>query len=156
MKIGFSTLACPAWTLDRVLDTAVQLGFDGIELRFIESDDRLWQRPEFTGSGLRQTRRRLRDVGMPVCCVDTSCFFHHPEGGLRQASLEMGRGMIELAAELGEAGVETVKWIAEGVRTLASHGGPYGVETWLEPHGDFARAADTKEILQAAGAENTG
>lgn len=170
MKIGFSTLACPAWTLDRVLDTAVQLGFDGIELRFIESDDRLWQRPEFTGSGLRQTRRRLRDAGMPVCCVDTSCFFHHPEGGLRQASLEMGRGMIELAAELGAPGIrvfgdrvqpgadraETVKWIAEGVRTLASHGGPYGVETWLETHGDFARAADTKEILQAAGAENTG
>jgi sugar phosphate isomerase/epimerase len=30
------------------------------------------------------------------------------------------------------------------------------VETWLETHGDFARAADTKEILQAAGAENTG
>ena len=170
MKNGFSTLACPAWTLDRVLDTAVELGFDGIELRFIESDDRLWQRPEFTGSGLRQTRQRLRDAGMPVCCVDTSCFFHHPEGGLRQASLEMGRGMIELAAELGAPGIrvfgdrvqpgadraETVKWIAEGVRTLASHGGPYGVETWLETHGDFARAADTKEILQAAGAENTG
>jgi sugar phosphate isomerase/epimerase len=170
MKIGFSTLACPAWTLNHALDAALQHGFDGIELRFIELDDQLWRRPEFTGTGLQQTKRRLTDAGLRVCCVDTSCFFHHPDAQLRAAALEMGRPMIVLAAELGAPAirvfgdrvqvganrVETERWIAEGVRTLAAFGRTHHVETWLETHGDLARSSDTKKVLRAADAEGTG
>jgi sugar phosphate isomerase/epimerase len=170
MKIAFSTLACPAWTLERVLDAAVRLGFDGIELRFIEMDDHLWQRPEFSGAGLRETIRRLNDAGIAVSCVDTSCFFHHPEARLRQEAVGMGRAMIGLAAELGAPAIRvfgdrvqpgadraaTAQWIVEGVHTLADYGRSSGVETWLETHGDFARTADTREILQRAGLDGTG
>jgi sugar phosphate isomerase/epimerase len=170
MKISFSTLACPAWNLDRVLDAAVRLGFDGIELRFIEMDDLLWERPEFSGAGLRQTVRRFNDAGIEVCCVDTSCFFHHPNKQLRDAALDMGKAMIGLAAELGAPAIRvfgdrvqpgadrttTAQWIVEGVRTLAAYGRSSEVETWLETHGDFARTADTRAILQAAGLDGTG
>jgi sugar phosphate isomerase/epimerase len=170
VKIAFSTLACPAWNLDRVLETAVRLRFDGVELRFIELDDQLWRRPEFSGAGLKQTVRRLRDAGIRVCCVDTSCFFHHPDAKLRQAALEMGQAMIELAAALAAPAIRvfgdrvqpgadraaTVQWIVEGVSALAAVGRQHRIETWLETHGDFARAADTKKILQAAGPEGTG
>ena len=170
MKIGFSTLACPTWKLDRMLDLAVRLRFDGIELRFVELDDRLWERPEFTGAGLRETRRRLRDAGLQVCCVDTSCFFHYPDAQLRATALDMGQHMIGLAAELGAPAIrvfgdrvqkganriDTAKWIADGVRALASFGQPHKVETWLETHGDFSRTADTMEILRAAGHANAG
>ena len=170
MKIAFSTLACPAWDVNRVIDVAAKLGFDGIELRFIEFDDRLWERPEFRGDGLKQTIRQLHDAGLRVCCVDTSCFFHHREARLRRESLDMGSAMIELAGELGapairvfgdrvQAGAnrdETIRWVAEGVRALVECGRGCGVETWLETHGDFARACDTKAILEAAGLDNAG
>jgi sugar phosphate isomerase/epimerase len=170
MKISFSTLACPAWTLDAAMEAATRLGYDGIELRFIENDDRLWQRPEFSGSGLRTTRTRLADAGLQVPCLDTSCFFHYPETSRRHESLEMGRAMIELAVGLGAPAIRvfgdrvqegadraaTKGWIVDGVRELADFGCTGGVQIWLESHGDFARACDTRELLQNADRENTG
>lgn len=170
MKISFSTLACPGWTVDAVIDAASRLRFDGIELRFIENDDQLWRRPEFTGSGLKTTRKRLETEGLRIACVDTSCFFHYPEAGRRKQSCEMGRAMIDLAAELGapairvfgdrvQKGAErplTEAWIVEGIQELADFGRTAQVQVWLESHGDFARAADTLRLLQKAGRPNTG
>lgn len=170
MKISFSTLACPAWALDAVIDSAVRIGFDGIELRFIENDDLLWRRPEFSGSGLQATRDRLESAGLQVPCLDTSCFFHYPEASKRKESLDMGQAMIELAAKLGAPAIRvfgdrvqegatrtaTAGWIVEGIQTLADFGRTVGVQVWLESHGDFARACDTLELLQRAGQPNTG
>lgn len=170
MKISFSTLACPTWNLDAVLDAAIRWGFHGIELRFLELDDRLWLRPEFRDQGLAETRRRLNDAGLAISCVDTSCFFHHPEEMKRREALEMGQRMMELAAELGAPAIRvfgdrvqpgadrasTLKWIADGVRELASFGQARRVQCWLETHGDFAPSAGTREILQTAGHENIG
>jgi hypothetical protein len=42
MKISFSTLSCPSWSMQTVIEQAHTLGYDGIELRFIENSDRLW------------------------------------------------------------------------------------------------------------------
>ncbi|MGD0580782.1 MAG: sugar phosphate isomerase/epimerase family protein [Bryobacteraceae bacterium] len=170
MKISFSTLACPSWNLDAVVAAALREGFDGIELRFIESDDRLWQRPEFSGASLRATCQRLKEAGLEIPCLDTSCFFHHPEAARRREAVQMGRAMIELAAELGAPGIRvfgdrvqpgadcasTAAWIAEGVRELADFGEPLRVQVWLESHGDFACARDTVQVLDAAGSANTG
>ena len=49
MKISFSTLACPSWTITTVIERARALGYDGIELRFIEDSDRLWELPDLSG-----------------------------------------------------------------------------------------------------------
>ena len=66
MKLSFSTLACPSWSLAAVLDAAGRLGYDGVELRFLAGDDALWSRPELSGSGLAETRRRLRDAALAI------------------------------------------------------------------------------------------
>jgi len=36
MKLSFSTLACPEWTMSQIIATAADSGYDGIELRFVE------------------------------------------------------------------------------------------------------------------------
>ena len=56
MRLSFSTLGCPDWTLPRVLDVAGREGYDGVELRFLEGDPVLWRRPELSGGGLAETR----------------------------------------------------------------------------------------------------
>ena len=33
MKTSFTTLACPDWTIDRVIDAAVESKYDAIDLR---------------------------------------------------------------------------------------------------------------------------
>ena len=33
MKLAFSTLGCPNWSVEQVVEAAVQLGYDGVEVR---------------------------------------------------------------------------------------------------------------------------
>ena len=170
MKISFSTLACPSWSIAEVIRKAVDLGYDGIELRFIEDDDRLWERPEFRGAGLRETCDRLNDSGLVIPCLDTSCFFHFTNQDLREQSIETGMAMVELAAALKAPGIRvfgdriqptadlpsTTAWIADGIHQLAEFAQPTGVQVWLESHGDFARASETLRVLNRANCPNTG
>jgi glucosamine-6-phosphate deaminase len=170
MKLSFSTLACPSWTLAAVVGAASRLGYDGIELRFLEDSDALWERPELQGGGLRETLARLRDAGLVVSCVDTRSFFHHRDASARRLALEEARRMADLAAGLGAPGIRvfgdkvqpgadarsTRQWIAEALAELRDLTRPMGVEVWLETHGDFAAARDTLAILDLVVGDGLG
>jgi sugar phosphate isomerase/epimerase len=170
MRISFSTLACPSWSIQTVIEQAHVLGYDGIELRFIENSDRLWELPAMHGDGLKETRDRLASAGLVIPCVDTSCFFHYAEESQRRESLEMGERMVELAAALNAPGIRifgdrvqpgadfasTTTWVADGLNQLAEYARPAGVEVWLESHGNFAQAAATMGVLREADCKNSG
>ena len=47
MKLSFSTLGCPEWSFDKVLDEAERLGFQGIEIRGVNGVMRAEEIPEF-------------------------------------------------------------------------------------------------------------
>src|SRR3970040_33275 len=108
MKLSFSTLGCPSWSLARILDAAGRLGYDGVELRFVEGDDALWARPELVGSGLRETLARLADAGLAVPCVDTRSFFHSPDPAARRLAVDEAKSGAEVAARLGARGIRAV------------------------------------------------
>jgi sugar phosphate isomerase/epimerase len=164
MKISFSTLACPDWTLPNIVSMASAAGYDGIELRFVENEDSLWKLSVFQGNALARTKRTLSDLGLAIPCVGTSCRFHFPDPRERARWLEAGERMADLAAALGAPGIRvtgdtiqpgaerasTRAWIAESLHWLAEKTAARGVEVWLETHGDFARASDTAAILAEA------
>ena len=160
MRLSFSTLGCPDWPLPRILEVAGREGYDGVELRFLEGDPVLWQRPELSGSGLAETRRRLRDAALAISCVDTGSYFHHVEAAVRRRDIDEARRAMELAAELGAPGIRvfgdavqpgadlpsTRRFIADSLSELAEKA-PSGVEVWIESHGDFAPGSATRAIL---------
>lgn len=170
MKICFSTLACPTWTLPQVVEIAARCRYDGLELRFLEGEDSLWKLAAFTGKGLVATKCLLQDSGLRVACVGTSCRFHFPRAGERQQWIDEGKRMAELAAQLGSPGIrvfgdkiqpgasrdDTRCWIAEGVRHLAEEIKSSGVGVWIESHGDFASSTETLRILRDAGIPHLG
>ena len=170
IKLAFSTLGCPSWPLGRTLDSAGRLGYDGVELRFVEGDDALWARPELTGTGLRETLARLADAGLAVPCVDTRSFFHSPDPAARRTAVEEAERTAGLAARLGAAGIRvfgdrvqpgadlasTRGWIAECLADLRDRLRGTGVEVWLETHGDSATAAATRSLLEEAGSDGLG
>lgn len=170
MKLSFSTLGCPAWPLARILDAAGRLGYDGVELRFLEHDDALWARPELTGRGLAETRARLRDAGLEVPCVDSRSFFHWPDPARRAESIAECERVIALAHELGARGVRvfgdtvqpgadlesTRRWIADAMQALSDKARPAGVEVWIESHGAFARAEASLSVLDRIEGEGVG
>ena len=141
MKLSFSTLGCPAWSLAAVIDAAGRLGYDGVELRFLEGDDALWARPELTGAGLREShrpaaRRRARDLLRRHALVLPSS----GRGGRASAAIDEAARSIELAARLGAPGIrvfgdriqpgqdrETTRgWIAEALARLGEAARPHG------------------------------
>jgi sugar phosphate isomerase/epimerase len=162
MKTSFSTLACPEWTLQQVLDGAVCYGFDGVELRVLSHELDLWKMPEFSGAGLRATRRLIEDHGLKLVSVSSSANFHSPDAMERERNLELAMRMAEVAAGVGAPSVrvfpdriqpgctrnQTANWIASSLHTLIERLQPSGIEVWLETHGDFARAADVSEIVE--------
>jgi glucosamine-6-phosphate deaminase len=170
IRLSFSTLGCPDWSLARVVDTAGRLGYDGIELRFLEGDDALWDRPELRQGGLRETRERLADAGLAIACVDTRCHFHHPDASARARAVEEGLRSVELAARLGAGGIRvfgdrvqpgadlerTRGFIAESLSALRNGARGTGVEVWLESHGDFATASLSRDVIERAGVEGLG
>lgn len=169
MKISFSTLACPDWSMPRIVEMATRCQYDGIELRFVEGQDSLWRILPFS-EGLAETKKLLSDTGLAIPCVDTSCRFHWIEEKERRRWIEEGERMSDLAAALSSPGIRvfgdtiqphadrasTEGWIAESIHLLAEKIRPKGVQVWLETHGDFSSAAATKAILSEARAQNTG
>ncbi len=170
MKICFSSLACPAWTLDQVVNIAASSGYDGIELRFLEGEDSLWKLPAFQGASLKTSIQKISDRGLSVACVDTSCRFHSPDPQERAGWVDEGIRMADLASSLGAPGIRvfgdkiqpgadrasTRRWIAEGVRQLAEKTVPHGVGVWLETHGDYASSTETMAILEESGRKEAG
>ena len=161
MDISFSTLACPEWNMSQIIAMAADAGYDGIELRFVEGQDALWKLAAFFGAQLAVTRRELADHGLKISCVDTSCRFHSPNSGEREAAVAEGERMSDLAAELGAPGIRvfgdtiqtgadrdsTRNWIADSLRNLAEKTAQKSVQVWLETHGDFVSAAEATAIL---------
>jgi glucosamine-6-phosphate deaminase len=154
----------------QVVDAAGRLGYDGVELRFLENADALWERPELSGAGLLETRARLADAGLAVPCVDTRSFFHSPDVGMRRKAVEEAVRTAAVAAELGAGGVRvfgdrvqpgadlasTRDWIVESLGTLRDRLRGSGVEVWLETHGDFATAAASRALVEEAGSDGIG
>lgn len=161
MKLSFSTLACPEWSMPQIIAIASTAGYDGIELRFVENEDSFWKLPAFRGMQLASTKRALSDHGLTISCVDTSCRFHSPNSQERARWLDEGERMADLAASLNAPGIRvfgekiqaaadrasTCAWIADSIRTLGERLAASGIEIWMETHGDFANAAATADVL---------
>jgi len=170
MKMSFSTLACPDWTMPQIIKIAVETGYDGIELRFVEGEDSLWKLAAFSETQMAATKRAFTDSGLRISCVDTSCRFHFPDAKERDRWIVEGERMSDLAAKLGAPAIrvfgDTIQsgateestrgWIAECVRRLAEATCRKGVEVWLETHGDFCAAGATAAILSESGSPHVG
>jgi sugar phosphate isomerase/epimerase len=156
--------------MPQIIAIAASLGYDGIELRFVQGEDSLWKLPVFQGNQLVSMKRTLADCGLTISCLDTSCRFHSPDAKERQQWLDEGERMSELAAAIGAPGLRvfgdtiqpgadrdaTRSWIAEGISRLSEIASSKGVEVWIESHGDFASAPESLAILSQAGSPQAG
>ena len=167
MKLAFSTLGCPGWGLERIAQAAREFGYQGVELRAVGGDLDLLARPEFQPGAIEATRQRLAELGVTVCCVDTSCRFDSRDAGERREQVEIAVRHAALAAALGAPLIrifpdtiqegatreETCDQITACLAAVARRA-PAGVRVGLETHGDFARGAAAAEIVKLADQSN--
>ncbi len=100
MKIGFSSLVCPVWDLESILNRASELGFDGVELRGLGGELHLPLVPELAADP-DALRRRFEQRNLELVCLGASSTMD--SRNRRAAAVQKGVlvEFIELAARLG-------------------------------------------------------
>jgi sugar phosphate isomerase/epimerase len=166
--IAFSTLGCPKWPWNRVLDQAAGMGYAAIELRGIEGQMDLTKRPEFVGTRLGQSMKDLEAVGLRISDLGASARMHEAEPATRAAQLDEARRFIDLAHQLhvpyvrvfgdkvpeGEPKPSALARVVDGLRTLGEHAKGSDVSVIIESHGDFTDSPTLLEILKGAAMPN--
>ena len=160
-QLAFSTLGCPKWNWQQILDFASAHGFSAIELRGLMGQLDLPSLPEFAPDKISDRRAELSRHNLKIACVSSSAEMHHADAS-RAKQLDDARRFIDLAQALGAPNVrvfgnkleepkaDTIARIAAGMRELAEYAGPKNVTVILESHGDFTNSTVLKEILTKA------
>jgi sugar phosphate isomerase/epimerase len=168
MKISFTTLSCPNWSWEKILDEASKLGFDGIEIRGLQGEMFLPKCEPFFQENIAKTLQNVKEKGLEICCLDTSCTFHDQEK--YDAAMEEGRATIDLAQQLGTPYIrvfgdkipdqaqkaETIAMVAKGLQTLGKYAEGKGVYVLIETHGDFSDTTDLLAALKQTTSEAIG
>ncbi len=157
MKLAFSTLACPAWSLDQVVAAAHDYGYQGVELRLIDDELIDGSMPESERERVRKTFAR---AGLPIVAVDSSVRVAAAPDA--KAALDELVSFVELASSLespvvrvfgGEwdAGRSQEQALAQArhiVGEAAASAQPLGVSIALETHDRFSSAELVAEVVR--------
>lgn len=171
MKPAFSTIACPDWTIDRIIPLAAELGYMGVEMRTFgphagtpASD--IACEPFLTGTD--KIRELCDEHGVEPACIATSIRYDAPVfppvigrviGDFERPVRETKRA-VQLAASVASPFVRVFAFELEhesrssGMRRIlqrldlaASTARHTGTRLLIENGGSFPTAADLLEII---------
>ena len=167
MKLGYSTLGSPNWSVEQVIDAAQQFGYDGVELRMIRGTVDLYTLPEFKPDRIAATYKQFAENGVEVFCVDTSIRLAWLASARREEQLDQARTMFDLAKSLSSSYVRVfggeldepvsppdhLPIFREQLATLVDIGEQAGVKVLLETHDSFSTGESIAALIANEGAE---
>jgi len=161
MKLCFSTLGCPGWSIVQVAENAAAYGYDGVELR-IHGDRHV--DPALT----KKERHHVKDlfvshgISIPTiagyttfCGDDTARLTSNKEALLRNAELAADLGAPYLRTVMGTDGEFTSRG-EEVLRTACNAAYEMGVTVVLEIHGSIKSGKLMSKVLGAVNSPSLG
>ncbi|MHB1628025.1 MAG: sugar phosphate isomerase/epimerase family protein [Bacilli bacterium] len=165
MKIAYSNLACPEWSMKQVVDNAARYGYDGVEVRLYDG--------EVIASDLSASRRKAlvqmaRDAGVELIGVGASTRFAMADRGLRSQNEEQLRAYLELAHDMEIPFVRTfggackdspaagIERVAEALNRVAGRAEELDVQVLLETHDDFSASHRVRDVLNRVSSPAVG
>ncbi|MFT5423749.1 MAG: sugar phosphate isomerase/epimerase [Phycisphaerales bacterium] len=171
MKVAFSTIACPEWTLPRTIELAARLGYSGLELRtFGTGATELPGDPMLTAPG--KVRRLCADAGIEPLSLASSISYDEPifppvVGRLRgdlEKSVAQTKSHVEFATKAGIGfvrvfGFETqpnepmnhaLRRILERLDLAVRTARHTGVRLVMESGGSFTKAEHLLRLVESA------
>lgn len=169
MKLCFSTLACPTWSLPQIIDAAAANGIEGIDFRGLGEEIDLTRHISFTME-LESTLEELRRRGLSMPCLNTSVTLVSPSPGRWQAMLEECYRYAELASKTdtklirifggavpaGMTREEGLMMAQRHLRQVVKICRSFGCRVGLETHDDFTRSEDVLTLVQEFSPEDVG
>ena len=171
LKLSFSTLGCPDWSFDKIIDFARDNNYSGIEVRGILHQMDLPLVPEFSNTDtIVTTMKKMNDRGLKFVDLGSSCALHFPKGEERTKNLDEGKRFIDLAAKLNCPYIrvfpnqipkdrdrqETLNLIIDGLKELAAHASNTNVTVLLESHGELIYKKDLLFVMEGAASPHVG
>jgi sugar phosphate isomerase/epimerase len=157
--IAFSTLACPEWSPEEVVDHAAALGYDAVEWRggtdgHVSTTWRDDRRAALRG--------RMDERGIAALAVTAYSVFTSPDSDEREANRTHLRAHVRLARDLGAPFVRTFLGFRSGepgddamtarlagaLAPVADEATALGVTIVIEPHDDFVDARSVAAVLR--------
>lgn len=168
-RLSFSTLGCPKWTLQQVIQSAVTNGYEGVEFRGLLGEMFLPKRPEFS-TAISDTVALFADKKIKICGLGSSAALHHADAATRAKNIDEAKQFIDLAHKLScpyvrvfpnnlpkeQEKQQTISLITEGLLELGKYARDANVTVLLESHGDLVYKDDLVQIMQHAEHPNVG
>jgi sugar phosphate isomerase/epimerase len=169
--LSFSTLGCPDWTLEQIINFAVQHGYKGIEVRGLQRQLDLTKSPAFnTEANRKETVAQMKSKRLSFVGLGSSANLHFKPGAEREKNMDEARRFIDLAEQIHcpyvrvfpnkfpeeQTKAETTNLIAQGLLELGDYAKQKNVTVLMETHGDLVYISDLLSIMKAAEHENVG
>jgi sugar phosphate isomerase/epimerase len=160
VKFAFSTLACPRWSTEQIVENAIQMGYDAIELRLLDGEV---LDPIKDAAKIEAAISLARGRGLEVCALDTSCTLNQSKPEVRAQQVAALQNWIRLAqnvqvpllrvfggkGESENAPQDENAWVVECLNQVRAEAEQAGVKIVLETHDAFSSARRVAEILAA-------
>ncbi|SDW34543.1 Sugar phosphate isomerase/epimerase [Alicyclobacillus hesperidum] len=168
MRIAYSNLACPEWSIEEVFAKAVQFGFDGVEIRLLDGEV---ISPELDRDVQQRLKRLAVDSGVEMVGIGASTKFATADEGERRQNVKELLQYIELAARLEVPFVRTfggtfradhlsdaqaVAYVADALAQVAPRAEALGVAVLLETHDDFSHSSLVRDVVSQVGSSAIG
>ena len=169
--LSFSTLGCPDWTFEQIIDFAASNHFNGIEIRGIQRELELTKCKEFsTPENILATSKLMKEKGLHFSDLGSSAAMHHKDATERQKNLDEAKRFIDLAQKIQcpyirvfpnnlPKDVErntSIDLIIQGLMELGEYAKGSDVKVLLESHGELVHVADLQKIMRAAANPHVG
>ena len=157
MKISFSTLGCPNYSWTDIYSMAKDLGFDGIEIREIESEN---ARSPISPEKYESTKKLLSELKIEIPCLSTGCclkFADRREENYREliqyinVAKNVGAKYIRILADLEPApdGEVDDALIADELAEIIPYAEENGVTLLIETNGVYSDTERLRNLLNS-------
>jgi len=169
--LSFSTLGCPDWSFQNIVNFAVANNYNGIEIRGIQRQLDLTKCPEFSSAAnINASRKLVEEKGLRFVDLGSSAEMHHANAAERQKNLDEAKRFIDLAHQLNCPNVRlfpndfpkeqeknaTIDLIVKSLVELGNHAKGSNVRVLMESHGEVVHSDDIEKIMQTAEHPNVG
>lgn len=159
MKYAFMSFSTPGMTLEEILDTAKQYGYDGIEPRLDASHKHGVEVAAGDADRVR-IREQAEASGIALACLATSLQYADP--AKTDTMLAQTHERIDLAGDVGAPCLrvfgglipeglsreQVIESVADALGQAADHAGERGVTLCFETHDDWCAPVHVAAVLQ--------